>query len=800
MTFTSLPADGEDSATTPREDLEKEGSGEEEEQDDDDEEEDEEEQERVYAAAQALLGNLNVNRLPIEKDKDGLAGEEDEALQRGRGAIFLLNLPESKVRSRSFLLQRADERLTQLAERSAGRMTTTTKSTTQNCRFLLSTTTTATTTPMADTAATTTAPVLPWWKILQGPISSASHVTVANGLIARALILSSRYDPKGHNAQQQQKLYQLAHNHLLTSLDAWNCNPVALSCLANLVRMGVLLPSSNNNNNNHHHNQKSLSSSEESMSEALDLYRAASEAATWTRVLCLNVLHESEDIIGSDDKALVEGIVLALCAQVALIDEDEDKNDTKQQAETNAQGGDDDIYSASAVVSTSSYMAALLASTLGQHDLAYTVLRRRFCSHGCGMTRIHPAVWKSAGAASSRGVALTPVPPFASLNAAFVPAVYQEAISLDFYRILRHAFRPDSPYWAESGYDRGVYYSFWIDWPLPPARHRGSAAGGGAAAAAAGANKTSLVVSNAIEHAVVEHLLPRVRSLLSAETLATLAGFEWWVHTRPLGANVGHQLHFDTDEALLEQDGIVDYPICASVLYLTSKDEDGVHFNQNQRHHHRQGATVIFDQTPATTSNAERAWIGVPKSRSFVVFPGDLLHGVLPCANHSEKEEVEEEAPMRRKRKAPTTSGKKTKQKEQLQPPPPHRLTFMVNFWSKSIPARLRKRKLYGPSGPFPPPTRSHSWVNDINQGYPKAVTYDENDHSSVVDTASTFQGQPLGCASPAWEVIRPAKHAKEVPNDYATLGPPVEPPKALNQRFFVRNAPAYFASTLYEK
>ena len=221
----------------------------------------------------------------------------------------------------------------------------------------------------------------------------------------------------------------------------------------------------------------------------------------------------------------------------------------------------DDEFSSSAVLSTSSYMAALLASALGRHDLARTVLRRRFGSHGRGITRIHPTVWRTAGAIASGNdkeddlVSLSPHAIHPSrINAAFVPTVYREAIPPHFHKILQHAFRPDSPYWAQSGYDRGVYYSFWIDWPLQSVKPSSRA---GAAVLPDTIPSFQVVVSNVIEHMVVEHLLPRVRALLSVEVLSTLAGFEWWVHTRPLGANVGHQLHFDTDEALLEQDGVV---------------------------------------------------------------------------------------------------------------------------------------------------------------------------------------------------------------------------------------------------
>ena len=52
----------------------------------------------------------------------------------------------------------------------------------------------------------------------------------------------------------------------------------------------------------------------------------------------------------------------------------------------------------------------------------------------------------------------------------------------------------------------------------------------------------------------MKYLLPEIKSHIKLKNNTDeIIGAEWWVHHRPVGANLGHQLHFDTDEALLDQ-------------------------------------------------------------------------------------------------------------------------------------------------------------------------------------------------------------------------------------------------------
>jgi len=554
------------------------------------------------------------------------------------------------------------------------------------------------------------------------------------------------------------------------------------------------------------------------MQLAMHQYLAAAKCATSVRWHGIKLLVGPNQLKSTDDLFLVETIVLGLAAQVEALEDD--KNDNKNN---------NDEYGQSKVVSTASYMAALLASTLGHHNVAKEAL----AAFGTNVTRIHPGVWDAAAQLAKRQTTgkstteLAPTTTHGSVPAAchatagaFTPSIFRKAIPTDLARILRHAFRPDAPYWDQSGYDRGVYYSFWHDYHRPSQDKEKDAP------------KT---FANVIEEVITSYLLPRVTQTVGEKALSELAGFEWWVHTRPHGANLGHQLHFDTDEALLEQDQIVSFPISATVLYLNGEDdEDEGHGDES---HHQFGATVLFDQTPYCQKNADRAWISTPQPRSFLVFPGDLLHGVLPCApvggdtpavaavaasskdadSSTNTDHNKKSHKNKRKRESisqiETTDSQSddTTQPKSLQQP--HRLTFMVNFWARNIPEKLKKRKLYGPSGPFPPMTRRHSWTNDLLDGgtYPRTVT--ENLSTSGIASQSQVETPltmgTLTCIEPAWELLHqedgmngPDSKTSNKNNSTMTQGSSVVdlPPSGINQRFFVKNAPDFFHSTLFEK
>lgn len=103
---------------------------------------------------------------------------------------------------------------------------------------------------------------------------------------------------------------------------------------------------------------------------------------------------------------------------------------------------------------------------------------------------------------------------------------------------------------------------------------------------------------------VIQHLrsfVPRGRDFVGAE---------WWF--RATTTDTGFPFHFDRDEGI--RSSIVS-PDLASILYLSNAG----------------GPTVILDATPARRA-APDAGIGVhPRPGRFVMFPGTLLHGVLPA-------------------------------------------------------------------------------------------------------------------------------------------------------------------------
>ena len=86
-------------------------------------------------------------------------------------------------------------------------------------------------------------------------------------------------------------------------------------------------------------------------------------------------------------------------------------------------------------------------------------------------------------------------------------------------------------------------------------------------------------------------------------------GAEWWL--RATSTDTGFPFHFDRDEGI--RSSIVS-PDLASILYLSDAG----------------GPTVILDATPSRRS-APNAGIAVnPRRGRFGLFPGTLLHGVLP--------------------------------------------------------------------------------------------------------------------------------------------------------------------------
>ena len=231
------------------------------------------------------------------------------------------------------------------------------------------------------------------------------------------------------------------------------------------------------------------------------------------------------------------------------------------------------------------------------------------------------------------------------------------------------------------------------------------------------------------------------------------------MHSTRLGANLGHQIHFDTDESLLGREKIITHPIVSSVLYLSGA-------KQGDAETGKAGATIVFNQTPDSKETASKAWISHPQDNSFMTFPGNLLHGVLPC-----------------------TGSRELKDATQYTKPENNRLTLMVGFWTRNVAEGMEKhRELYGPCGPLPPATDKHSWVIECQKGYRQTDAYAES--SEQIDVTRNV----LSCISPAWEEFKSSATTRK-----GSDPPVLVVPKGLDHRYFVLNAPFCFTDSLHE-
>lgn len=86
-------------------------------------------------------------------------------------------------------------------------------------------------------------------------------------------------------------------------------------------------------------------------------------------------------------------------------------------------------------------------------------------------------------------------------------------------------------------------------------------------------------------------------------------GAEWWF--RATTTDTGFPFHFDRDEGI--RSSIVS-PDLASILYLSNAG----------------GPTVILDATPSRRAAPDAGIAVHPRPGRFAMFPGALLHGVLP--------------------------------------------------------------------------------------------------------------------------------------------------------------------------
>ena len=148
-------------------------------------------------------------------------------------------------------------------------------------------------------------------------------------------------------------------------------------------------------------------------------------------------------------------------------------------------------------------------------------------------------------------------------------------------------------------------------------------------------------------------------------------GCEWWAHTRVSSRNLGHQLHFDTEEKTVERSGRIVHPLFSSVTYLCGERQGG--------------PTLVLDQRVDDAKSGNVSVLVFPRDDSFMMFPGDRLHGVLPTTTTNND---------RNRTKKRTKRAEETKQ----------RTTLMVGFWAHDVTKshRTSKREKFGPCCTFP--------------------------------------------------------------------------------------------------
>lgn len=116
-------------------------------------------------------------------------------------------------------------------------------------------------------------------------------------------------------------------------------------------------------------------------------------------------------------------------------------------------------------------------------------------------------------------------------------------------------------------------------------------------------------------------------------------GAEWWVQSIEGGPSGKIGFHVDKDEAIASNQHYLAHPEYSSILYLSNTG----------------GSTLIFDQYSPNGNGYEpvkpqEGDLSMPQRNKYVVFNGDLLHGVLPGPSQAQASK---------------------------------RVTFLVNYWDR---------------------------------------------------------------------------------------------------------------------
>ncbi|KAL3815986.1 hypothetical protein ACHAXA_005195 [Cyclostephanos tholiformis] len=168
---------------------------------------------------------------------------------------------------------------------------------------------------------------------------------------------------------------------------------------------------------------------------------------------------------------------------------------------------------------------------------------------------------------------------------------------------------------------------------------------------------------------------------------------------------------YSSSGSLLNREKRVTHPIISSVMYLTGAGRHRELAKGNDAAVSTipaitAGSTVVFNQTPESMVVAPRTWVSHPRDNAFMVFPGNLLHGVLPCGGAGVREGLGATI-------GGINVGKDDGEEEGI-----HWLTLMIGFWTRNVIEGMVECNFYTPCGPMPPPVSEHSWVIQARKGY----------------------------------------------------------------------------------
>ena len=269
--------------------------------------------------------------------------------------------------------------------------------------------------------------------------------------------------------------------------------------------------------------------------------------------------------------------------------------------------------------------------------------------------------------------------------------------------------------------------------------------------------------------------MPLAKQSLPKAVADSIVGYEWWPHTRPVQANLGHNLHFDTDESLLAETGDITHPIVSSVLYLTGGADSG--------------ATIVFDQTPDSKDIAKHGWKSRPQDNSYLLFPGNMLHGVLPCPGKQSNKDPSSQSNSNDNPSDLLEQWIKKDSGKEQRGETLNRLTFMVGFWTRNVPEQMKHRTLYGPCGPIPSATDA-AWVKQSQDLAVPNLTKAHPNHDMKPLTVPNV--------SPMWDALPPRKE-EDTDDDKNNHPTALDIPASIDHRFFVKDPPGCFRQSLFE-